>query len=52
VEWIAVAIMAAAALVGGRIGVAVAVRINDKVLRWLVVVFGVMAAVRLMLPVY
>lgn len=50
VEWIAVAIMAAAALVGGRVGVAVAVRINDQALRWLVIVFGVVVAVRLMVP--
>jgi uncharacterized protein len=45
VEWFAVAIMAAAALLGGRLGVAVALRINDQVLRWLVVVFGVVVAI-------
>jgi uncharacterized membrane protein YfcA len=50
VVWVAVAIMAAASLVGGRIGVAMARRLNDRALRWLVVVFGVGVAVRLMLP--
>lgn len=50
VVWLAVAVMAVASLVGGRIGVAMARRLNDRALRWLVVVFGVGVAVRLMVP--
>lgn len=50
VVWAAVAIMAVASLVGGRAGVALARRLDDRALRWLVVVFGVVVAVRLMLP--
>ena len=50
VVWLAVAVMAVASLVGGRIGVAMARRLNDRALRWLVVVFGVGVAVRLMIP--
>lgn len=51
VVWLAVAVMAVASLVGGRIGVALARRLDDRALRWLVVVFGVGVAVRLMFPV-
>lgn len=50
VVWVAVAIMAAASLVGGRAGVALARRLDDRALRWLVVVFGVGVALRLMVP--
>jgi uncharacterized membrane protein YfcA len=50
VVWFAVAIMAAAALAGGRLGVALARRLNDRTLRWMVVAFGVVVAVRLMFP--
>jgi uncharacterized membrane protein YfcA len=42
--------MAVASLVGGRLGVAAARRLNDRALRWLVVAFGVAVAVRLLLP--
>jgi uncharacterized membrane protein YfcA len=50
VVWTAVALMAVASLVGGRLGVAAARRLNDRALRWLVVAFGVAVAVRLLLP--
>lgn len=50
VVWVAVAIMAVASLVGGRIGVALARRLDDRALRWLVVLFGVAVAVRLLWP--
>jgi uncharacterized protein len=50
VVWFAVAIMAVAALVGGRVGVALARRLSDRALRWMVVAFGVVVAVRLMFP--
>jgi uncharacterized membrane protein YfcA len=50
VVWFAVAIMAVAALAGGRLGVALARRLNDRTLRWMVVAFGVVVAVRLMFP--
>jgi hypothetical protein len=50
VVWFAVAIMAVASLIGGRVGVAMARRLNDQALRWMVVVFGVVVAIRLMLP--
>jgi uncharacterized membrane protein YfcA len=50
VVWLAVAVMAVASLVGGRIGVATARRLNDRALRWLVVAFGVGVAIRLMFP--
>jgi uncharacterized membrane protein YfcA len=49
VVWVAVAIMAAASLVGGRVGVALARRLDDRALRWLVVVFGVAVAVQLII---
>lgn len=48
VVWLAVAIMAVASLVGGRVGVALARRLNDRALRWMVVAFGVAVAIRLM----
>lgn len=47
VVWAAAGIMAAASLIGGRVGVAFARRLPDRVLRWLVVAFGVAVAVRL-----
>lgn len=50
VVWLAVAVMAVASLVGGRVGVAMARRLNDRALRWLVIVFGVGVAIRLMVP--
>ena len=50
VVWLAVAIMAVASLVGGRIGVAMARRLDDRALRWLVVLFGAGVAIRLMIP--
>jgi hypothetical protein len=50
VVWFAVAIMAAASLVGGRVGVSLARRLNDRTLRWMVVAFGVVVAIRLMFP--
>lgn len=50
VVWFAVAVMAVASLLGGRIGVGMARRLDDRALRWLVVVFGVGVAIRLMVP--
>lgn len=47
VIWVAVAIMAVAALIGGRIGVALARKLNDQALRWMVVAFGVFVAISL-----
>jgi uncharacterized protein len=41
VVWGAAAIMAATSLVGGQAGVVLARRLDDAVLRWVVVVFGV-----------
>lgn len=41
VHWAAVAVVAPAALVGGFLGARIARRLNDRVLRWCVVVFGV-----------
>ena len=49
VVWVAVAVMAVASLLGGRVGVALARRLDDRLLRWLVVAFGVAVAVRLLL---
>ncbi|MGI8755431.1 MAG: sulfite exporter TauE/SafE family protein [Acidimicrobiales bacterium] len=40
VQWVAVAVAAPATLVGGYLGARMARRINDRVLRWCVVVFG------------
>lgn len=50
VVWVAAAVMAVASLIGGRVGVGLARRLNDRALRWLVVGFGVVVAVRLLLP--
>jgi uncharacterized protein len=49
VVWAAVAVMAVASLLGGQAGVLLARRLNDRLLRWLVVAFGVVVAVRLLL---
>jgi hypothetical protein len=49
VVWAAVAVMAVASLLGGQAGVLLARRLDDRVLRWLVVAFGVVVAVRLLL---
>jgi uncharacterized membrane protein YfcA len=49
VSWVAVAVMAVASLVGGQLGVVLARRLNDQVLRWLVVSFGVAVGLRLLL---
>ena len=48
VSWVAVAVMAAASLLGGQLGVVLARRLNDQVLRWLVIAFGVAVGVRLL----
>jgi uncharacterized membrane protein YfcA len=49
VSWVAVGVMAAASLLGGQLGVILARRLNDRVLRWLVIAFGVAVGVRLLL---
>ena len=49
VVWTAVAIMAVASLLGGRLGVTLARRLDDRVLRVLVIAFGVAVAIRLLL---
>jgi uncharacterized membrane protein YfcA len=49
VAWEAVAIMAVASLLGGRLGVTLARRLDDRLLRALVVGFGVAVAIRLLL---
>jgi hypothetical protein len=49
VSWVAVSVMAAASLIGGQLGVVLARRRNDQVLRWLVIAFGVAVGVRLLL---
>jgi uncharacterized protein len=49
VVWAAVAVMAVASLLGGQAGVLLARRLDDRLLRWLVVAFGVVVAVRLLL---
>ena len=49
VSWVAVAVMAVASLLGGQLGVVLARRLNDQVLRWLVVAFGVTVGLRLLL---
>ena len=41
--------MAAASLIGGQLGVVLARRLNDQVLRWLVIAFGVVVGLRLLL---
>jgi uncharacterized membrane protein YfcA len=48
VSWVAVAVMAAASLAGGQLGVLLARRLNDQVLRWLVIAFGVAVGLRLL----
>jgi uncharacterized membrane protein YfcA len=47
VDWVAVAIIAPAALLGGYLGAKVARRLDDRVLRWAVVAFGIVVAVLL-----
>ncbi len=49
VAWLAVPVMAVASLVGGQLGVVLARRLHDQVLRWLVIAFGVAVAMRLLL---
>lgn len=49
VNWVGVAVVAPAALVGGYLGARVARRMPDQVLRWCVVVFGITVAVLLYL---
>jgi uncharacterized membrane protein YfcA len=49
VAWLAVAVMALASLAGGQLGVVLARRLDDRVLRWLVVAFGVAVGLRLLL---
>ena len=49
VDWVAVAIIAPAALVGGVLGAKLARRVDDELLRRVVVVFGVVVAVALFL---
>jgi uncharacterized membrane protein YfcA len=49
VVWAAVAVMAAASLLGGQAGVVLARRLNDRALRWLVIAFGVLVGTRLLL---
>jgi uncharacterized protein len=48
VSWVAVAVMAAASLLGGQLGVVLARRLNDRALRWLVIGFGVAVGLRLL----
>jgi uncharacterized membrane protein YfcA len=48
VSLVAVAVMAVAALLGGQLGVVLARRLNDQVLRWLVIAFGVAVGLRLL----
>ena len=47
VVWSLVAVMAAASLVGGRVGGAVARSLRPDVLRWVIVTFGFAVAIRL-----
>src|ERR671922_111362 len=49
VGWVAVGVMAAASLIGGQLGVVLARRLNDRVLRWLVIAFGAAVGVRLLI---
>lgn len=49
VYWLAVAVAAPTTLIGGYVGAKLARRLNDRVLRWCVVVFGVLAAAYLFL---
>jgi uncharacterized membrane protein YfcA len=48
VSLVAVAVMAAASLLGGQLGVVLARRLNDRALRWLVIAFGVAVGLRLL----
>jgi uncharacterized membrane protein YfcA len=48
VSWVAVAVMAATSLLGGQLGVHLARRLNDQLLRWLVIAFGVAVGMRLL----
>ena len=48
VGWVAVAVMAAASLLGGQLGVMLARRLNDQALRWLVIAFGITVGVYLL----
>jgi uncharacterized membrane protein YfcA len=48
VAWVAVGVMAVTAPIGGQLGVLAARRLNDKVLRWIVVAFGVIVGLRLL----
>jgi uncharacterized membrane protein YfcA len=48
VRWVAVAVMAVTSLLGGQLGVVLARRLNDQVLRWLVIAFGVAVGLRLL----
>lgn len=48
VAWGAAGVMAAASLVGGHVGVGVARRLDERVLRWAIVVYGVGVAVALL----
>jgi uncharacterized protein len=48
VSWVAVAVMAVASLLGGQLGVVLARRLDDRALRWLVIVFGVAVGLRLL----
>jgi uncharacterized protein len=49
VSLLAVAVMAVASLLGGQLGVLLARRLDDRTLRWLVIVFGVAVGLRLLL---
>jgi len=49
VAWLAVAVMALASLLGGQAGVALARRLDDRVLRALVIAFGLAVGLRLLL---
>jgi uncharacterized protein len=49
VSLVAVAVMAAASLLGGQLGVLLARRLNDQALRWLVIAFGVAVGLRLLI---
>jgi uncharacterized protein len=49
VDWVAVAVVAPASLLGGFGGARIARRLDDRVLRWCVVAFGVVVAVLLFL---
>ena len=49
VDWAAVAVIAPASLLGGLAGAGLARRLDDRVLRWCVVVFGIVVAVTLYL---